>query len=306
MSSIQPTMPPIRKLFDIQPRPPYPHRPIFTPRRTKVTTGIGILPLDGHSVILATDSKYTSQITYPGEKVFPLRPRDHFKVVIAAAGIDADFMKISAQDIDQALPQTSDPVPIDRVVSQIKEREKLSYKRSVLPLLKAKVPDYKVPEYSFLIAIWCSPKELRLLKSYRGSISQVDKYDFIGTGGLIAQAYEQRLGQYRTDEFEASLLAVYWVKKAKTRDPDSGGDTYLYVLTEDGELNKFDSVYVDCAEQHFDELEKLFDSIVIPSTVGDEEMLEDILDKRGVSSIKRCRQDLLRMYQTGACYRRLW
>lgn len=289
--------------FDFRQRPPYPPRPLTKPKRQPVTIAVGILPLQEKTIVLATDTRYESQLVSYGEKVFPLPPRDRFRVVVAAAGLDADLMKIAALDIERALPQT--PLAMDRLCSLIEERTTQFYRIHVLPLVKAKVPD--TPDYAFLIAVWCEPDQLRLLKYLRGASSTVDKYDFIGTGAAVAHSYAHLEGSRVTD-FESGMLAAYWVAQAKLYDPYCGGETKLYSLDAAGGLKEFDPLYVQLAESHFKALSSLFDSILIPASVGDDDMLADVLDEnlRGeVSEIKRCRRSLIQMYDHRA-WRVIW
>jgi hypothetical protein len=296
-------------LVDLDRKRLYPPKPKRSVGPRRMTIGIGLLPIQGKKVLLATDTQYTSAVAkYTGEKVFPLPPRDRFRLVVAASGNDANLMGMAAQSIDKCVPYTSQPLPMQEICSRLESQAASFHKAHVLPLVKAGVISYDDPQYSFLIAAWCSPDQVKLFKSYKGIVCAADKYDFIGSGEVVVRAYES-LGDCRTDEFEAGLLAIYWARRAKRADPYCAGDTSLYVLDEDGSLRHALPIYVGCAERHFDEVEKLFNLILIPRSLGDEDMLEEVLDQnlRGeVSEIRHHRRDLLMMYDQNACYQQIW
>lgn len=286
----------------------YPLEPKESAKSAKaMSVGVGIVPIQENSLVLAADTKFTSHLTYSGEKIFPLKPRPNFRVVVAAAGNDADFMTMAKDKIDEALPHAPRPFTLAQISSLLERESKSIYRTHALPLVKAKVDAYDIPECAFLFAIWYAPNKLRLLKSYKGLTSRVNEYDFIGSGAIVAKSYKN-LGESRVDEFESGLLAAYWVRRAKLGDPYCGGKTTLYALSETGELSRALPIYLKCADQHFDEIEKLFAFIAIPS-YADREMFESVLNQNlggQQSEINHVRETLRRMYACGACYERIW
>ena len=270
-----------------------------------MTIAAGILPLEEWSIVLAADTKFTvyNVVNY-AEKIYPLTPRDSFRVVLAGSTLDADVMKIAAQRLDDALPQA---VPsMSKLCGLIERHHKLFYDSQILPLVKAKVPD--TPEYQFLIAVWSRPNGLKLLKTNRGTLAAVNDYELIGSGQTVARGYDH-LAEWRLREFEAVMIAIHWVRQAKIHDLWCGGDTTLYSLTETGALKKFDPVYIHVAESHFKELDQFFGFIAIPMGDGDEIRFEHALNENmssAVSDIRRYRDQLIQMYDDRSAYHLLW
>ena len=95
------------KRIDLRPRRLYPPKPPKLLGHKTMTIGVGILPMSGTAAIVATDTQYTSQFSkHKGKKVFTLPPREHFRVLVAAAGNDAAQSKPLDPDLPIGQPKT--------------------------------------------------------------------------------------------------------------------------------------------------------------------------------------------------------
>lgn len=276
--------------FDVRRHVPYPHpsHPDTFParRRKPVTIASGFKCPDG--IVLATDTEYTTAYakTY-APKLFTCAPQQDFIVCLAGAG-DADYMKMAAERIDEALPGTKPT--FDSIRYAIETANTSIYKKHVYPYPGKS--DEK-PWYDLMAAVWVRdntpPTErllgegketTRLFKLTRTSITKVDSYSFLGTGEYLANYLARLHWSFGLTLKEAEALAVYVIKRVKTHVPYCGGDTKIATLSSSGVLERPPATQVSLGESYFSDFEEIISNMMVNSIqeYADEEIIKSLAD----------------------------
>jgi hypothetical protein len=283
-------MPPVRKPFDFQPKPPYPHRPVVNqPRKPPMTVAIGMLCEDG--IVLASDSKYrTNGEDEFGKKIYPLPHSDWLRVVVAGAGT-VGFIKAAKDKIKSALPLAE--TSLLGVQAFIESVNKAFYESYIVPH-----PDpFQRPDYGLLIGVAHKTDGLLLLHTTANSIAQVDDIQMEGTGGVVANCYKP-LWRGDMPAYEAELASIFMVRHAKIHDSKNcGGDTKVFTLLDHDILLSLEKGYIELAEKYFDRFNKLALEMVLPSETGelDQSLFQGAL-RAVVEDLQHYRDDLQRYH----------
>jgi 20S proteasome alpha/beta subunit len=250
-------------LHNLRHKPPFNPEPRLVPRanperlrkRKAVTIAIGVLCSDG--IVLAADTQESvdeySKISRP--KVFQLSlADDRVKAVLAGAG-DSVFIDALRGKLESALDRAD--LTCDSLESKA-EAAIVSYYRNIWPLYATQRDR---PEGDLLIGLR-GPDGIRLLHADGPLVRRVDSYESVGFGTVFSTYHLDKLFTPTMDVEMTAAVAIHVLDVVKKNVEFCGGDTHVFVISANGEIEQKDEAYIESKAASFEKFLVLSDKLL--------------------------------------------
>ncbi len=267
-----PPIPVPKYKFDFPHKPYYPLPNLEKQQGNKVTTAIGFQCTDG--IVLAADSEFTysSNLKIEDSK-FIKYEQPELSVLITGSAQNWNYLAMTAQKISQRIPQEASN-NLQDVQDLIEAIIRDVYQNSI-SLLPPGAADFDM-----LIAARTPNGELGLLHADGPSITRVNGFECVGTGLALGKYLGDVLFDREITLQQGVFLASYILRLAKKYVPYVGGHSNIFVVKENGQIDRAFVEYVSALESLFAEFDALVRSVLIaiPDYTITERGLNGILD----------------------------
>ncbi len=183
---------------------------------------------------MCADTKITTQMKTNESKLFALEyKRNGCVTVFGVAANDFDVAKGAIHDCENAvnkLDRSTINMDVAREVIQSTLTE--FYRDHILTR-----PSSNEVDFQLLIGVWLRAETALYKSSMTEILSEVDKYDAVGSGCYLAKYLIKQCGEYDNPTLdEVGLMASYAVGSTMDYDEYVGGEAEFLILKDDGNV----------------------------------------------------------------------
>lgn len=192
-----------------------------------MTIAAALMCRDG--IVLGADTEYTFPyaLKVQGPKLFDYIV-DGLSVVFAGAG-DVDFIKMTVEKIIEAFKGKA--LPLHEVKRVIENTVHQVYKRHIYPYPG---PMHEKPQFDLLAATSAKGEPLKLFKTSRTGILEVNSYACIGDGMYLGRFIADQLYHSEMSVLQGLVLSSEMLAQAIRYVPGCGGGSQVWILYDNG------------------------------------------------------------------------
>jgi hypothetical protein len=185
-----------------------------------MTIAAGFLCDDG--IVVCSDTEHTGGSKLNRPKIFTV----HDDLILSGAG-DSTSIKWVVEALERHY-KNSPNFTINDVRAELERTLLKLYKTHIHPFYRGDDPDR--PDADILAAVRDRDGTLALFSSANTQVTQVDRYEVLGTGAVLGHFIADWLFDSSQNVKVVKIIGLYIVGQAKRHALYCGGETQLYIL----------------------------------------------------------------------------